>query len=165
MLAIFTCSFSRSRSLHKYNKCGMCHLRGGMEVEQHRVGLMCVRNAKCVYDLWHVFCQINQMQSTVSAGITKLIKHVAIARGVFFPVLSCPFLSCSLFQMFSTCPPQGGSYNENSISSAIDPIRNKCNALTRNHELLYMFLLKNRITYYRTGYVYTFQYILLRYMF
>jgi len=45
---------------------------------------------------------------------------------------------------------QYGSYNENSISRAIDRIRNKCNALTRNHEFYVPvdeqnYLLQNRI--------------------
>lgn len=46
-------------------------------------GLADVWNAKCVYDLWHVLCQINQMQSTVSAGLTELIRHVVPSLSLF----------------------------------------------------------------------------------
>lgn len=68
-------------------------------------GLADVWNAKCVYDLWHVLCQINQMQSTVSAGLTELIRHVVPSLSLFRSLLPCTARGCCpLCQILDTCP-------------------------------------------------------------
>lgn len=70
-------------------------------------GLADVWNAKCVYDLWHVLCQINQMQSTVSAGLTELIRHVVPSPSLFplpVPCTARGCCCCPLCQILDTCP-------------------------------------------------------------
>lgn len=81
--------------------------RGGGGGGETGHGLADVWNAKCVYDLWHVLCQINQMQSTVSAGLTELIRHVVPSLSLFPSLLPCTARGCCccpLCQILDTCP-------------------------------------------------------------
>lgn len=81
--------------------------RGGGGGGETGHGLADVWNAKCVYDLWHVLCQINQMQSTVSAGLTELIRHVVPSPSLFplpVPCTARGCCCCPLCQILDTCP-------------------------------------------------------------